>query len=38
VEDNPRGTVFPGDLAGSATEDDDDVVYQPEHSEQDLKE
>jgi len=36
VEDNPDGTVFPGDLAGTANESDDEVVYQPEHSEQDL--
>ena len=37
VEDNPEGTVFPADLAGSASDEDDDVVYQPEHSEQDVK-
>jgi hypothetical protein len=27
----------PADLAGTAEESDDEVVYQPEHSEQDLK-
>jgi len=37
VEDNEEGTVFPADLAGTATDEDDDVVYQPEHSEKDLK-
>jgi hypothetical protein len=36
IEDNPDGTVDPGDLAGTAKESDDDVVYQPEHSEKDL--
>ena len=36
VEDNPEGTVFPSDLAGTADESDDQVVYQPEHSEEDL--
>jgi hypothetical protein len=36
VEDNPGGTVDPGDLAGTATESDDDVVYQPEVSKEDL--
>jgi hypothetical protein len=36
VEDNPDGTVYPADLAGTANESDDDVVYQPEHSEEDL--
>jgi hypothetical protein len=36
VEDNPEGTVDPADLAGTAKESDDDVVYQPKHSEKDL--
>jgi len=36
VEDNPKGTVNPADLAGTASESDDEVVYQPEHSEKDL--
>jgi hypothetical protein len=36
VEDNPEGTVNPADLAGTASESDDEVVYQPEHSEKDL--
>jgi hypothetical protein len=36
VEDNPDGTVNPADLAGTADESDDDVVYQPEHSEKDI--
>jgi hypothetical protein len=36
VEDNPDGTVDPGDLAGTADESDDDVVYQPEYSEEDI--
>ena len=36
VEDNPNGTVFPDDLAGTADESDDKVVYQPEHAEKDL--
>ena len=37
IEDNPEGTVDPGDLAGTADESDADVAYQPEHSEEDLK-
>ena len=37
IEDNPEGTVHPADLAGTADESDADVVYQPEHSEEDLK-
>ena len=37
VEDNPDGTVDPADLAGTADKSDDDVVYQPEHPEKDLK-
>ena len=37
IEDNPEGTVDPADLAGTADESDADVVYQPEHSEEDLK-
>jgi hypothetical protein len=37
VEDNPDGTVDPADLDGTAEESDDEMVYQPEHSEQDLK-
>jgi hypothetical protein len=37
VEDNPEGTVNPADLAGTADESDAEVVYQPEHSEEDLK-
>ena len=36
VEDNPEGTVDPADLAGTANESDDDVAYQPKHSEKDL--
>jgi hypothetical protein len=36
VEDNPEGTVNPADLAGTAKETDAEVVYQPEHSEEDL--
>ena len=36
VEDNPEGTVDPADLAGTANESDDEVVYQPKHSEKDL--
>jgi hypothetical protein len=36
VEDDPDGTVDPSDLAGTANESDDEVVYQPEHSEEDL--
>ena len=36
VEDNPDGTVYPGDLAGTADESDDKVVYQPEYSERDI--
>jgi hypothetical protein len=36
VEDNPEGTVDPGDLAGTADESDAEVVYQPEHSEADI--
>jgi hypothetical protein len=36
IEDNPDGTVDPADLAGTADESDAEVVYQPEHSEQDL--
>jgi hypothetical protein len=36
VEDNPEGTVDSGDLAGSADESDDEVVYQPEYSEADI--
>jgi hypothetical protein len=37
VEDNPDGTVDPADLAGTAEESDDEVVYQPKHSYRDLK-
>ncbi|MFZ1118563.1 MAG: hypothetical protein WAN44_22345 [Propionibacteriaceae bacterium] len=37
VEDNPEGTVDPADLASTAKESDDDVVYQPKHSEKDLE-
>jgi len=36
VEDNPDGTVYPADLAGTADESDDKVVYQPEYSEEDI--
>jgi hypothetical protein len=36
VEDNPDGTVDPSDLAGTANESDDEVVYQPEYSEEHL--
>jgi hypothetical protein len=36
VEDSDEGTVFPADLAGTADESDDEVVYQPKHSEKDL--
>jgi hypothetical protein len=36
VEDNPEGTVDPADLAGSADQSDDEVVYQPKFSEKDL--
>jgi hypothetical protein len=36
VEDNPNGTVDPADLAGTANESDDDVVYQPKYSEKDI--
>ena len=36
VEDNPDGTVYPSDLAGTADESDDTVVYQPEYSEEDI--
>jgi hypothetical protein len=36
VEDNPDGTVDPGDLAGTADESGADVVYQPEYSEEDI--
>jgi hypothetical protein len=36
VEDNPDGTVYPGDPAGTADESDDKVVYQPEYSEEDI--
>ena len=36
VEDNPNGTVDPGDLAGTADESDAEVVYQPEYSEEDI--
>ena len=37
MEDNPDGTVDPADLAGTAEESDDEVVYQPKHSYRDLK-
>ena len=37
MEDNPDGTVDTADLAGTAEESDDEMVYQPEHFEQDLK-
>lgn len=37
IEDDPEGTVDPGELAGGADESDDDVVYQPESSEEDLE-
>jgi hypothetical protein len=36
VEDNPEGTVDPADLAGTADQSDDEVVYQPKFSEKDL--
>jgi hypothetical protein len=36
VEDNPDGTVDPGDLAGTADESDAEVVYQPEYSEDEI--
>jgi hypothetical protein len=36
VEDNPDGTVDPGELAGTADESDDEVVYRPKHSEKDI--
>jgi hypothetical protein len=36
VEDNPDGTVDPGDLAGTADDSDADVVYKPEYSEGDI--
>jgi hypothetical protein len=36
TEDNPEGTVFPADLAGTADESDETVTYQPEYSEKDL--
>jgi hypothetical protein len=36
VEDNPDGTVDPSDLAGTADESDDEIVYQPEYSEEDI--
>jgi hypothetical protein len=36
VEDNPEGTVDPAELAGTADESDDEVVYQPKFSEKDL--
>jgi len=35
IEDNPEGTVDPADLAGTANESDDEVVYQPKYSEKD---
>jgi hypothetical protein len=38
VEDNPEGTVDPADLAGTANESDDEVVYQPKYSEKDVDE
>jgi hypothetical protein len=34
VEDEP-GTVDPAELAGTASDDDADVGYEPEHSEAD---
>jgi hypothetical protein len=38
VEDDPEGTVDPADLAGTANESDDEVVYQPKYSENDVDE
>ena len=38
VEDDPEGTVDPADLAGTANESDDEVVYQPKYSEKDVDE
>ena len=35
VEDEPGGTVDPGDLAGTAECDDAEVGYQPESSQAD---
>ena len=37
IEDDPNGTVDPADLAGTANESDDEVVYQPDYSEEDLE-
>lgn len=35
LEDDPQGTVDPAELAGTASEDDDDIGYEPEFSEAD---
>ncbi|HYP44588.1 MAG TPA: hypothetical protein VEQ66_05265 [Propionibacteriaceae bacterium] len=36
IEDDAEGTVDPGELAGTASSDDDSVGYQPEFSEGDV--
>ncbi len=37
VEDDPDGTVDPGELAGGADESDTDSDLSPTHSEEDLE-